>query len=174
MYFHRIGRTARAGKPGIALSLITRQDEDRFKRIRKMTASDLREVTDGIPPENRVGFEVPTSNAPLTNDKPAKDCLRKTATTITIAGRDRSGETVGVKDTSSRSGPTGSDSTPGTALLPASPLRCSAALTLLSYLWTENSVSCELTPRLYLRSPAGLRQGFLFALSIIGIGDSTS
>ncbi len=55
MYFHRIGRTARAGKPGVAISLITRQDEDGFKRIRKMTSSDLREVTDGIPAENRVG-----------------------------------------------------------------------------------------------------------------------
>jgi ATP-dependent RNA helicase DeaD len=62
MYFHRIGRTARAGKPGVALSLITRQDEDGFKRIRKMTSSDLRQVTDGIPPENRVGskFLLPT------------------------------------------------------------------------------------------------------------------
>jgi ATP-dependent RNA helicase DeaD len=62
MYFHRIGRTARAGKPGVALSLITRQDEDGFKRIRKMTSSDLREVTDGIPAENRVGskFLLPT------------------------------------------------------------------------------------------------------------------
>ena len=55
MYFHRIGRTARAGKPGIALSLITRQDEDGFKQIRKMTSSDLREVADGLLPENRVG-----------------------------------------------------------------------------------------------------------------------
>ena len=62
MYFHRIGRTARAGKPGVALSLITRQDEDGFRRIRKMTSSDLHEVTDGIPPENRVGskFLLPT------------------------------------------------------------------------------------------------------------------
>src|SRR5713101_5905141 len=62
MYFHRIGRTARAGKPGIALSLITRQDEDGFKRIRKMTSSDLREVPDGLVPENRGGskFLLPT------------------------------------------------------------------------------------------------------------------
>ncbi len=62
MYFHRIGRTARAGKPGVALSLITRQDEDGFKRIRKMTSSDLREVPDGLLPENRGGskFLLPT------------------------------------------------------------------------------------------------------------------
>jgi hypothetical protein len=46
----------------VAVSLITRQDEDGFKRIRKMTSSDLREVTDGILPENHVGskFLLPT------------------------------------------------------------------------------------------------------------------
>ncbi len=62
MYFHRIGRTARAGKPGVALSLITRQDEDCFRRMRQMTSSDLREVTNGLPPENRGGskFLLPT------------------------------------------------------------------------------------------------------------------
>ena len=62
MYLHRIGRTARAGKPGVALSMITRQDEDGFKQIRKMTSSNLREVTVGILPENRVGskFLLPT------------------------------------------------------------------------------------------------------------------
>ena len=62
MYFHRIGRTARAGKPGVAFSLITRQDEDGFRRIRQMTSSDLREVTNGLPTENRGGskFLLPT------------------------------------------------------------------------------------------------------------------
>ena len=64
MYFHRIGRTARAGKPGVALSLITRQDEDGFKRIRKMTSSNLHEVTEGIPPESRVGSKFLLSTRP--------------------------------------------------------------------------------------------------------------
>ena len=45
MYFHRIGRTARAGKSGTAYSLVTRQDEDGFRQIRKMTSSNLHEVT---------------------------------------------------------------------------------------------------------------------------------
>ena len=45
MYFHRIGRTARAGKPGTAISLITHQDEYNFKQIRKMTTSNLHDTT---------------------------------------------------------------------------------------------------------------------------------
>src|SRR5713226_9351253 len=76
MYFHRIGRTARAGKPGVALSLITRQDEDGFKRIRKMTSSDLREVTDGLPPENRGGSKFLLSTAHR-NDKLPTDCFQE-------------------------------------------------------------------------------------------------
>src|SRR5207244_13226779 len=54
-YGHRLGVNAREGRPGIALDLITRQDEDGFNRIRKMTSSDLREVADGLLPESRVG-----------------------------------------------------------------------------------------------------------------------
>ncbi len=49
MYFHRIGRTARAGKPGTAISLITHQDEDNFKQIRKMTMSNLQDTTSTVP-----------------------------------------------------------------------------------------------------------------------------
>lgn len=49
MYFHRIGRTARAGKPGTAISLITHQDENNFKQIRKMTTSNLHDTTSTIP-----------------------------------------------------------------------------------------------------------------------------
>ncbi len=52
MYFHRIGRTARAGKPGTAISLITRQDEDGFKQVRKMTASSPHDITSTVPHEN--------------------------------------------------------------------------------------------------------------------------
>ncbi len=52
MYFHRIGRTARAGKTGTAISLITRQDENGFKQIRKMTTSNLYDSTNVVPREN--------------------------------------------------------------------------------------------------------------------------
>jgi len=52
MYFHRIGRTARAGKTGTAISLITHQDEEGFRQIRKMTSSSLHEVTSKLSHEN--------------------------------------------------------------------------------------------------------------------------
>lgn len=52
MYFHRIGRTARAGKTGTAISLITHQDEDGFRQIRKMTSSSLHEAASPLPHEN--------------------------------------------------------------------------------------------------------------------------
>jgi ATP-dependent RNA helicase DeaD len=62
MYYHRIGRTARAGKPGIAFSMITHQDEDGFRRIRQMTSANLREVPNDLPPGDGHGskFLLPT------------------------------------------------------------------------------------------------------------------
>jgi ATP-dependent RNA helicase DeaD len=39
MYFHRVGRTARAGKRGTSISLVSREDHDIFKGIKNMTGS---------------------------------------------------------------------------------------------------------------------------------------
>lgn len=44
MYFHRIGRTARAGRAGVALSLVTRSDESGFANIRGITSSRITEL----------------------------------------------------------------------------------------------------------------------------------
>src|SRR5207237_8418110 len=44
MYFHRIGRTARAGRRGIAISFLTRDDWDVFEGIRRMTSATLDEI----------------------------------------------------------------------------------------------------------------------------------
>jgi len=44
MYFHRIGRTARAGKKGIAISFLTREDWQVFEGIRRMTSAPLDEI----------------------------------------------------------------------------------------------------------------------------------
>ncbi len=44
MYFHRIGRTARAGKQGIAISLLTRDDHELFDGVRRMTSATIDEI----------------------------------------------------------------------------------------------------------------------------------
>src|SRR5712664_3396757 len=43
-YFHRIGRTARAGVAGIAVSLVSRSDDSIFERIRRTTSSNIQEM----------------------------------------------------------------------------------------------------------------------------------
>ena len=55
MYFHRIGRTARAGSPGVALSLVSYSDEDRFARIRSITSSKITEMTETQPLRRATG-----------------------------------------------------------------------------------------------------------------------
>ncbi len=41
MYFHRVGRTARAGKKGTSISLVSREDHDMLNSVRKMTGSNI-------------------------------------------------------------------------------------------------------------------------------------
>lgn len=60
MYFHRIGRTARAGKRGVAISFLTREDWNVFEGIRRMTSATL----DEIPAPNVPGLNVPRLNLP--------------------------------------------------------------------------------------------------------------
>jgi ATP-dependent RNA helicase RhlE len=49
MYFHRIGRTARAGKTGIAVTLVTYEEDLELKRIEAMTMTKIRKMT--LPPD---------------------------------------------------------------------------------------------------------------------------
>ncbi len=44
MYFHRIGRTARAGRQGIAISLLARDDHELFNAVRRMTSATIDEI----------------------------------------------------------------------------------------------------------------------------------
>ncbi len=44
MHFHRIGRTAIAGREGVALSLVNRNDEPELATIRSMTSSSIIEI----------------------------------------------------------------------------------------------------------------------------------
>ena len=60
MYFHRIGRTARAGKKGIAISFLTREDWDVFEGIRRMTSATLDEIQEPIVP----GLNIPRIHLP--------------------------------------------------------------------------------------------------------------
>jgi ATP-dependent RNA helicase DeaD len=60
LYFHRIGRTARAGKRGIAISFLTREDWNVFEGIRRMTSATLDEIQEPIVP----GLNIPKLHLP--------------------------------------------------------------------------------------------------------------
>lgn len=45
MYFHRVGRTARAGEKGTSISLVSREDHDVFKNIKNMTGTVIEQDT---------------------------------------------------------------------------------------------------------------------------------
>jgi len=49
MYFHRIGRTARAGKSGTAVTLVTYEEDWELKRIEDLTMTRIRKMT--LPPD---------------------------------------------------------------------------------------------------------------------------
>jgi len=54
MYFHRIGRTARAGRKGIAISFVTREDWSIFNEIRRMTSATIDEIPEPVVPGLKV------------------------------------------------------------------------------------------------------------------------
>ena len=45
MYFHRVGRTARAGKKGTSISLISREDHEIFNKVKSTTGSQIEHDT---------------------------------------------------------------------------------------------------------------------------------
>ena len=58
-YFHRIGRTARAGRPGKAISLVSNSEYPEFSRIVGMTEAQIKKVTDILPP----GYKPPVEDS---------------------------------------------------------------------------------------------------------------
>ncbi len=51
LYFHRIGRTGRAGASGIAVTLVSRREMGDLKRIQGMTHTRMREVGEQLRPQ---------------------------------------------------------------------------------------------------------------------------
>ncbi|MBS7631287.1 DEAD/DEAH box helicase [Candidatus Bathyarchaeota archaeon] len=49
MYFHRIGRTARAGKTGVAITLVSFGEEEELERIAALTNTRIKKMT--LPPD---------------------------------------------------------------------------------------------------------------------------
>jgi ATP-dependent RNA helicase DeaD len=49
MYFHRIGRTARAGIRGIAITLMAYEEEEELRRISELTMTKIKKMT--LPPD---------------------------------------------------------------------------------------------------------------------------
>ena len=58
-YFHRIGRTARAGRAGKAISLVSNSEYPEFSRIVGMTEAQIKKVTDILPP----GYKPPVEDS---------------------------------------------------------------------------------------------------------------
>jgi len=54
-YFHRIGRTARAGRAGKAITLVSNSEYPDFNRIAGMTEAEIKRVSDILPP----GYKAP-------------------------------------------------------------------------------------------------------------------
>ena len=80
-YVHRIGRTGRAGKTGVAVSFITQEEDRHFKLIEKRHGMALeRERIEGFVPAEWDPDAIIVSQAPVKGKrKSKKDKLRKAA-----------------------------------------------------------------------------------------------
>jgi ATP-dependent RNA helicase RhlE len=69
-YVHRIGRTARAGATGMALTFVELDERADWKNILKLTRQEI-PVVEGHPYESRVPFDVkPPSQGPTRPPRP--------------------------------------------------------------------------------------------------------
>lgn len=83
VYLHRIGRTARAGKKGIAISLVEAHDQPMMDRVARYLKEDIKErYVDGMRPKHK---------KPVFKKKKKDDSKKKTAAKKT-AGKKSSGK----------------------------------------------------------------------------------
>lgn len=83
VYLHRIGRTARAGKKGIAISLVEAHDQPMMDRVARYLKEDIKErYVDGMRPKHK---------KPVFKKKKKYDSKKKTAVKKT-AGKKSSGK----------------------------------------------------------------------------------
>jgi ATP-dependent RNA helicase RhlE len=78
-YVHRIGRTGRAGAEGLAISLVSRDEESRLRDIRKLLKQDIAiENVEGYEPFQplRLDANAPRSGAPKKKPAPARPAHR--------------------------------------------------------------------------------------------------
>jgi ATP-dependent RNA helicase SrmB len=79
VYLHRIGRTARAGKKGCAISLVEAHDQPMMERISRYIKEDIKErFIDGLRPKHKKPvFKKKKKNKPDNKTKPAKKAKAK-------------------------------------------------------------------------------------------------
>ena len=65
MYFHRVGRTARAGKKGTSISVVSREDHDIFNSVKNMTGTTIEQ-------DERFALEGTTRTRFLLPSRPAR------------------------------------------------------------------------------------------------------
>jgi superfamily II DNA/RNA helicase len=76
-YVHRIGRTGRAGKTGIAISLVTSADAESIDNIQKLTGTKIAEMDARAAPAGGRGGEQESGEARPRSEKPARGRGRK-------------------------------------------------------------------------------------------------
>jgi superfamily II DNA/RNA helicase len=89
-YVHRIGRTGRAGKPGTAISFVSREEERTLETIQRLIGSTIRRV-------HKRGFEVSDRSTLLKNLKASTKPGRTNKSTSSKSVRARGNTTGNIK-----------------------------------------------------------------------------
>ena len=89
-YVHRIGRTARAGKGGVAIAFCAPDEESELRAIEKLTRQKIQEGDSSIVKELPVQKESSGHQAPVANRRrPPRDSFKKKETHVSSSEPDR-------------------------------------------------------------------------------------